>query len=207
MARAALESVAYQTNDLFNAVVADGISVSAVQVDGGMTSNDWLMQFLADIIQNDCRSTQIQETTALGAAMLVLLQSDRSVSLQDIADRRKSDAEFKPKMKCISKARAIRRMNSPSSAISQGAKYDNPRPVRIMVSKQGRATMAWSALRFPRIIPRAIVIMTLLAVMANVGVRFNQGEIWKNNPAITEFEGALSFSTTDAAIFLGMLLE
>lgn len=49
----------------------------------------------------------------------------------------------------------------------------------------------------------AIAIMTLLAVMANVGVRFNQGELWKTNPEITEFDGALSFSTTDAAYFLG----
>ena len=63
-----------------------------------MTSNDWLMQFLADIINITVDRPVIQETTALGAAMLVLLQSDRSFSLQDIADRRKSDAEFKPKM-------------------------------------------------------------------------------------------------------------
>ena len=48
--RAALESVAYQTNDLFTAIAGDGIPVSVVRVDGGMTANDWLMQFLADII-------------------------------------------------------------------------------------------------------------------------------------------------------------
>ena len=74
--RAALESVAYQTNDLFTAISGDGIPVSVVRVDGGMTENDWLMQFLADIINLPVDRPVVRETTALGAAMLALMQSD-----------------------------------------------------------------------------------------------------------------------------------
>ena len=74
--RAALESVAYQTNDLFTAIAGDGIPISVVRVDGGMTENDWLMQFLADIINLPVDRPVVRETTALGAAMLALMQSD-----------------------------------------------------------------------------------------------------------------------------------
>ncbi len=97
-ARAALESVAYQTNDLFSAIAGDGIPVSAVRVDGGMTENNWLMQFLADIIDLPVDRPAVRETTALGAAMLALMQSDTSITLDDIASRRQPDASFAPRM-------------------------------------------------------------------------------------------------------------
>ena len=48
--RAAIESVAYQTRDLFKAMSEDGISPQILRVDGGMTDNDWLMQFLSNIL-------------------------------------------------------------------------------------------------------------------------------------------------------------
>ena len=96
--RSALESVAYQTNDLFNAIEGDGIPVSVVRVDGGMTANDWLMQFLADIINLPIEKPMVRETTALGAAMLALIKSDPSISLDDIAARWQCDRSFKPKM-------------------------------------------------------------------------------------------------------------
>ena len=97
-ARAALESVAYQTRDLFTAIAGDGIPVSVVRVDGGMTANDWLMQFLADIIAVPVDRPVVRETTALGAAMLALMQSDSSITLDDIAGRWQRDASFAPKM-------------------------------------------------------------------------------------------------------------
>ena len=97
-ARAALESVAYQTNDLFTAIAGDGIPVSAVRVDGGMTENNWLMQFLADIINLPVDRPVVRETTALGAAMLALMQSDASITLDDIAARWQRDAGFTPQM-------------------------------------------------------------------------------------------------------------
>ena len=96
--RAALESVAYQTNDLFTAIAGDGIPVSVVRVDGGMTENDWLMQFLADIIDVPVDRPVIRETTALGAAMLALMQSDPSITLDDLATRWQRDTSFTPAM-------------------------------------------------------------------------------------------------------------
>ena len=94
--RAALESVAYQTNDLFSAIASDGIPVSEVRVDGGMTENDWLMQFLADIIDLPRDRPSVRETTALGAAMLALMQSDSSITLDDLAGRWQRDVSFAP---------------------------------------------------------------------------------------------------------------
>ncbi len=97
-ARAALESVAYQTNDLLTAITGDGIAVSVMRVDGGMTENNWLMQFLADIINLPVDRPVVRETTALGAAMLALMQSDPSITLDGIASRWQRDAGFAPKM-------------------------------------------------------------------------------------------------------------
>ena len=96
--RAALESVAYQTNDLFTAISRDGISVSVVRVDGGMSANDWLMQFLADVIDLPVDRPVVRETTALGAAMLALMQSDPSITLDHLASRWQRDASFTPNM-------------------------------------------------------------------------------------------------------------
>ncbi len=73
MARAALESVGFQTRDLLEAMKADwqGEAVqAALRVDGGMTASDWTMQFLADIIGAPVDRPEVRETTALGAAWL-----------------------------------------------------------------------------------------------------------------------------------------
>ena len=96
--RAALESVAYQTNDLFTAINGDGIPVSVVRVDGGMTANDWLMQFLSDIIDLPVDRPVVRETTALGVAMLALMQSDPSKTLDNLASLWQRDASFTPIM-------------------------------------------------------------------------------------------------------------
>lgn len=98
LVRAALESVAYQTNDLFSAIAGDGIPVSVVRVDGGMTANDWLMQFLANIINLPVDRPVVRENTALGAAMLALMQSDPSITPNDLAARWQRDASFTPNM-------------------------------------------------------------------------------------------------------------
>jgi glycerol kinase len=70
LARAALEAVAYQTFDLMEAMAGDGAHPSAMRIDGGMTANAWLCQFLADILQLPIERPQNVETTALGAAFL-----------------------------------------------------------------------------------------------------------------------------------------
>ncbi len=73
MARAALESVGYQTRDLLEAMQADWATTGTqptLRVDGGMTASDWSMQFLADIIGAKVDRPMVRETTALGAAWL-----------------------------------------------------------------------------------------------------------------------------------------
>ena len=69
LARAALEATAYQTRDLIEAMVADGCAhPGAIRVDGGMTANSWLCQFLANIAEIPVERPSNLETTALGAA-------------------------------------------------------------------------------------------------------------------------------------------
>ena len=70
LVRATLESICYLTNDLFEAMAEDGIKPNALQVDGGMVANNWLLQFLADILGLTVRRPVVMETTALGAAYL-----------------------------------------------------------------------------------------------------------------------------------------
>ena len=67
--RAALESVAYQTNDLFNAMSQDGIKPLLLKVDGGMSENNWLMQFLSNILVISVERPNVLETKSLGYAM------------------------------------------------------------------------------------------------------------------------------------------
>ena len=105
--RAALESVAYQTNDLLNAIAGDGIPVSVVRVDGGMTENDWLMQFIADILNVPVDRPVVRETTALGAAMLALMQSDKSITLGALAERWQRDRIFSPSMQTSERANLL----------------------------------------------------------------------------------------------------
>ena len=77
LARAALESVAFQTRDLLDAMRADwpGMGDTVLRVDGGMTASDWTMQFLADLLGAPVDRPVVQETTALGAAWLAGLQA------------------------------------------------------------------------------------------------------------------------------------
>lgn len=70
IARAALESMAYQVNDLKNAFAADGIAWAELRIDGGMAANDWMAQDLADILQLTVERPDYVESTGLGAAML-----------------------------------------------------------------------------------------------------------------------------------------
>jgi glycerol kinase len=73
IARAALESVGFQTRDLIAAMRADapsGLAASVVRVDGGMSASDWTMQFLADMLYAPVDRPAVLETTALGAAFL-----------------------------------------------------------------------------------------------------------------------------------------
>ena len=96
--RAALESVAYQTRDLLDAMAADGVAPSELRVDGGMVVNDWLTQFLADALQMPVLRPQVTETTALGAAFLAGLGSGVYGSLGEIAALWGEERRFAPQL-------------------------------------------------------------------------------------------------------------
>lgn len=99
IARAALEAVAYQTRDLTDAMVADGVPrPELIRVDGGMAENRWLLQFLADMVDAQVERPAVTETTALGAACLAGLHAGIYGSLDDIAARWRRDSAFQPSM-------------------------------------------------------------------------------------------------------------
>ena len=97
--RATIESVAYQTYDLFEAMKHDGLRPKLVKVDGGMVMNNWFSQFLSDIISIKVLRPKVQETTALGAAFMAGLQIGVYKSLKDISKNWHLDKNFNPKMK------------------------------------------------------------------------------------------------------------
>ena len=99
LARAALESVAYQTLDLTNAMAGDGARRAAtIRVDGGMAANDWFCQFLADALDAPVERPSQLETTALGAAFLAGLATGVWADLQAVARTWTTGAVFKPAM-------------------------------------------------------------------------------------------------------------
>ena len=99
IARAALESIAYQTRDVLEAMRQDaGIDPSSLRVDGGATANDFLMQFQADILGIPVERSAVKETTALGAGYLAGIGVGFWGSPHDIADLWRADRRFEPKM-------------------------------------------------------------------------------------------------------------
>lgn len=96
---AGLQSVCYQTRDLLDAMRRDGASApSALRVDGGMVVNNWVMQFLADILGVPVERPQVAETTALGVAYLAGLQLGQFTSLEEIASHWHREQRFEPRM-------------------------------------------------------------------------------------------------------------
>jgi glycerol kinase len=85
---AALESVGYQTRDLWEAMAADwdGAGGNVLRVDGGMTASDWTMQFLADILGAPVDRPKVLETTALGAAWVAGMQAGVYPGFDDFAE-------------------------------------------------------------------------------------------------------------------------
>ena len=96
--RAALEAVAYQTNDLISAMAQDGMSPTNIRVDGGMAANNWLMQFLSDIINISVERPLQLETTALGAAILAGVADGKFSSIEDTALSWNLDRHFNSNM-------------------------------------------------------------------------------------------------------------
>jgi glycerol kinase len=99
IARAALESIAYQTLDVLQAMEADSdISVKELRVDGGATGDDLLMQFQSDILGVPLVRPRIRETTALGAAYLAGLAIGFWSSTAELQKKWQRDREFRPAM-------------------------------------------------------------------------------------------------------------
>lgn len=97
LVRAGLESAVYQTNDLLEAFAADGIEISELFVDGGMAANDWLMQFLSDVIDLPVFRPDYSEMTALGAAALAGMQAGL-ISAEAWGARKRPGKRFTPNM-------------------------------------------------------------------------------------------------------------
>lgn len=97
--RATLESLAYQTKDVLQAMEADsGISLKTLRVDGGAVMNDFLMEFQSDVLHVPVERPEVSETTALGAAYLAGLAVGYWKDQNDIASQWNMDRRFTPSM-------------------------------------------------------------------------------------------------------------
>jgi len=98
IARAALESIAFQVADVLEAVQAETTPLAALRVDGGAAVNNLLMQFQADILGVPVVRPQVTETTALGAAYLAGLATSFWANPQEVQAKRQTDLHFEPTM-------------------------------------------------------------------------------------------------------------
>jgi glycerol kinase len=102
LARAALESVGYQTLDLLVAMEADGATAPVqLRIDGGMVGNDWLCRFIADMVRCPVQRPANTETTVLGAALLAGLGAGIYPDLESIASVWQADQAYEPEMPSI----------------------------------------------------------------------------------------------------------
>ena len=97
--RATLESLAYQTRDVLEAMMTDStLAISSLRVDGGAVKNDFLLQFQSDILGVPVERPSGNETTALGAAFLAGLAIGFWTDKQEIAERRQIDRTFEEQL-------------------------------------------------------------------------------------------------------------
>lgn len=110
IARAAVESIAFQTADLLAAMNADsGSNLTELRVDGGATKNDALLQFQADILQIPVVRSLVSETTALGAAYLAGLAVGYWKDRKELGEHWQADKTFYPKMSPITSKELLNR--------------------------------------------------------------------------------------------------
>ncbi|MDI2091144.1 glycerol kinase GlpK [Commensalibacter oyaizuii] len=112
VARAALESIAYQTYDLGKAMKKDSNSdIMTIRVDGGMSANDWFCQFLADIMNITVERPSYIETTAMGAAYLAGMASGIWNDLSDVSQHWAQGSTFRSNMKEDERTKKIKGWN------------------------------------------------------------------------------------------------
>jgi glycerol kinase len=107
IARATIDSVAYQTQDLLDAMAADGRRPENLKVDGGMAQNDLFMQRLADVVGMGIRRPGISESTAFGAACLAGLGCGIYRSVLDIGALNRSETRFEPHLEASERRKQI----------------------------------------------------------------------------------------------------
>jgi glycerol kinase len=97
--RATLESIAYQTRDVAEAMEADaGIDMESMRVDGGAVKNNFLCQLQSDIIGTEIHRPEFDETTALGSAYAAGLATGYWDNLDELRENWQVDREFSPEM-------------------------------------------------------------------------------------------------------------
>lgn len=112
IARAALDSIAYQTADVLRSMEADaGIRISELRVDGGATVNNTLMQFQADILDTPVARPLVTETTALGAAYLAGLAVGYWKNREEIQEQWQLDRQFLPAMNEVNRQQRMKGWN------------------------------------------------------------------------------------------------
>jgi glycerol kinase len=106
--RAAIEAVCYQTFDLMDSMAEDSsVQLKEIRVDGGMTCNSWMLQFLADILKTPVCRPQVIETTALGASYLAGLQLGIYSSLKSLENLWCYSASYRPALNAEKRARLL----------------------------------------------------------------------------------------------------
>jgi glycerol kinase len=125
IARATLESMAYQTREVLEAMTADsGVSVKTLRVDGGAVVNNLLMQFQADILGVAVQRPKVAETTALGAAYLAGLATGFWSGQQEVADQWAIDRTFEPQMSADQRESLYAGWKK---AVSRSLKWEEPK--------------------------------------------------------------------------------
>jgi glycerol kinase len=128
LARAALDSVAFQSAEVFEAMANDsGVCLSELRVDGGMTANSELLQFLADILGTKVVRPKISETTAAGVAYAAGLSVGLWSSLEEITALWTADQTFTPNM---SEAERFALLKSWEKAIDRSIGWVDPQPTQ-----------------------------------------------------------------------------
>ena len=124
IARATLESMAFQTRDVVEAMEKDsGVKLKELRVDGGATASDLAMQFQADILGTKVQRPVVAETTALGAAYLAGLATGFWKNETDVTKNWALDKEYKPKM---SPADRAKRVSAWQEAVSRSKSWVKP---------------------------------------------------------------------------------
>lgn len=118
LARATLDGIAYQVNELIEAMGKDlGRRVGALKVDGGASANTLLMQFQADLLQTRIIRSQVQETTGFGAGLMAGIGCGLWQGVDEVSEKWRAAREFTPKMDSKTRREHIDRWNRAIKAV------------------------------------------------------------------------------------------